>query len=126
MGLDVLHRDTSAARRRIAGLGTGQIPCVWSSPLVAGGLAVGTHGYLRFTKDVGIVVQQFPRVCSGCSFGVMRTARLPSTFSSLSHSRSTRNIRVRWSRRFTRRFQFALSRLEKMQVLAEKLARAGV
>lgn len=28
--------------------------------LVAGGLAVGAHGYLRFTKDVDIVVQLVP------------------------------------------------------------------
>jgi len=28
--------------------------------LVAGGLAVGAHGYLRFTKDVDIVVQLIP------------------------------------------------------------------
>ncbi len=27
---------------------------------VAGGLAVGAHGYLRFTKDVDIVVQLIP------------------------------------------------------------------
>ena len=28
--------------------------------LVAGGLAVGAHGYLRFTKDVDIVIQLIP------------------------------------------------------------------
>ena len=28
--------------------------------LIAGGLAVGAHGYLRFTKDVDIVVQLIP------------------------------------------------------------------
>jgi len=28
--------------------------------LVAGGLAVGAHGYLRFTKDIDIVVQLVP------------------------------------------------------------------
>ena len=28
--------------------------------LIAGGLAVGAHGYLRFTKDVDIVVQMIP------------------------------------------------------------------
>jgi hypothetical protein len=28
--------------------------------LVAGGLAVNTHGYLRFTKDVDVVVQLIP------------------------------------------------------------------
>ena len=42
--------------------------------LVAGGLAVGAHGYLRFTKDVDIVVQLVPD----------------------NPSRLTRNMRVRW------------------------------
>ena len=28
--------------------------------LVAGGLAVGAHGYLRFTKDIDIVIQLIP------------------------------------------------------------------
>ena len=28
--------------------------------LVAGGLAVAAHGYLRFTKDVGIVIRLIP------------------------------------------------------------------
>lgn len=28
--------------------------------LIAGGLAVAAHGYLRFTKDVGIVIQLVP------------------------------------------------------------------
>lgn len=28
--------------------------------LVAGGLAVVAHGYLRFTKDIDLVVQLFP------------------------------------------------------------------
>jgi len=40
--------------------------------LVAGGLAVNAHGYLRFTKDVDFVIQLFPENISA-AFAAFRT-----------------------------------------------------
>src|ERR1700734_3727477 len=41
--------------------------------LVAGGLAVNAHGYLRFTKDVDIVVQLVPENIE-CAFAALAAA----------------------------------------------------
>ena len=69
--------------------------------LVAGGLAVNAHGYLRFTRDVDLVIQLDPDnviAAFRAMEGIGYRPRL-SMCSSRSRSISTRNMPGRWSSR---------------------------
>jgi hypothetical protein len=65
--------------------------------LVAGGLAVNAHGYLRFTKDVDIVVQLVPENIER-AFGALATAGYRPSVPIIAAQFADADTRIGWIR----------------------------